>query len=142
MNTTITNITIGNWYLVDGKPTIVTPENIGYVLNTLCQPILLTTEILQKIGFVEKETFIEDERYSFFYARHDSKHDFVCKARLIYSRDIPCCELSYYTYGEMSCKIRSIKLLYLHQFQDAMRVCNIDMDIHLNEMDSTKKTAS
>lgn len=141
MNTAI-NISIGNWYLVDGEPTKVTPENISYVLNTLCQTIPLTPEILLKIGFVKKDTFVENERYSFFYAQHNSKHDFVCRARFEYSQDLLCCEFNCYADGKMSFKIQSIKLLYLHQFQDAMRVCNMDLNIYLNNMDSTNSTAS
>ena len=137
-----TIITIGNWYLVDGKPTKVTPENISYVLNTLCQPIPLTEEILLKIGFVEKETFVEDEMYSYFYSQNDGKHNFYCKARFEYARDILCCEFNYYTYGRMSCNIQSMKLLYLHQFQDAMRVSNIDIDFNLNEMDTINEKVS
>lgn len=44
-------ISIGNWYLVDGKPTKVTRENINAVMAAPCEPMTLTGDILEKIGF-------------------------------------------------------------------------------------------
>ena len=51
MNRTVENPQIGRWYLVNGKPTLVTYENIAQVHDTLCQPIPLTDEILRKNKF-------------------------------------------------------------------------------------------
>lgn len=51
MAPTVSKVMIGDWLLVDGKVTKVTRENIDYVLNTLCQPIPLTEETLEKNGF-------------------------------------------------------------------------------------------
>lgn len=52
---TVSKVMIGDWLLVDGKVTKVTKENIGYVLNTLCQPLPLTPEILEKNGWEHDE---------------------------------------------------------------------------------------
>ena len=51
MNKIITNITIGNWYLVRGKPTKITPANVVWAFRDGCSPMPLTDEILKKYGF-------------------------------------------------------------------------------------------
>jgi hypothetical protein len=48
MNTIITNITIGNWYLVRGKPTKITPANV-WAFRDGCFPLPLTDDVLKKI---------------------------------------------------------------------------------------------
>lgn len=68
MAPTISKVMIGDWLLVDGKVTKVTKENIGYVLNTLCQPLPLTPEILTKNGWEhdEQRDIWENDDIEFF----------------------------------------------------------------------------
>lgn len=51
MKQTVSKIMIGDCLLVDGSIIQVTRYNIQYILETLCQPVDLTPELLQKLGF-------------------------------------------------------------------------------------------
>ena len=48
MNKVITNITIGNWYLVRGKPTKISPANVVWAFRDGCFPLPLTDDVLKK----------------------------------------------------------------------------------------------
>lgn len=119
MNEKITNMTIGNWYLVNGKPVKVTAENIQYVTTTLCQPILLTDEILEDIGFKQMENRkeyhylkCEGREYPFpFFIEYNTSNS------TLFIND-----------GMIPKPIR-----FLHEIQDALRLCNIDKDINIKE---------
>ena len=50
MNTIITNITIGNWYLVREKPTKISPANVVWAFRDGCSPMPLTDNILESHG--------------------------------------------------------------------------------------------
>lgn len=96
------------------------------------KPIPLTSEILElNIGFIKKDVFKEGEFWQYIYSHHDNAHDFYCKARFVESRGIDCCELSYYTYGILSCNVISIKIRYVHELQHALKLCGIEKTIEL-----------
>ena len=43
MSHIITNITIGNWYLVRGKAVKISPSNVVWAFRDGCHPVPLTT---------------------------------------------------------------------------------------------------
>lgn len=107
MDNIVTNITIGNWYLVRGKPTKISPANVVWAYRTGCFPIPLTEELLQRLFPDPDEItwFPLDEKKGFFniYWEHS-------------------------TFGEGELRL---EIQYVHQLQDAMRLCNIKKEIEL-----------
>ena len=111
MAQTVKKVMIGDWLLVDGKVTKVTKENIGYVLNTLCQPIPLTRKILKKNGW---------EYYE--YRRTWEHEDFDLDLEI--SRD----GMNKYWWKKgIDSFVTPIN--YVHQLQRAMDLCDIDYEI-------------
>lgn len=95
------------------------------------RPIPIIPEILEKIGFIKKDIFKDGEFWEYTYTQHDNAHDFYCKARFVESRGIDCCELSFYTYGILSCNVTSIKIRYVHELQHILKNCGIEKAIEL-----------
>ena len=115
MNKIITNITIGNWYLVRGKPTKITPANVVWAFRDGCFPIPITDEILNKYGF-------RREGGAAYW--HDDEHD-ACilywnkdKTELIVSN------------SEVTPQI-ILNIRFVHQLQDAMRLVGVNKEIDL-----------
>ena len=115
MNKVITNITIGNWYLVKGKPTKITPANVVGAFRNGCFPLPLTDDILKKYGFSR------EGGVSYW---HDGEHD-ACifywnkdKTELIVSD------------SEVTPQIR-LNIRFVHQLQDAMRLVGVNKEIEL-----------
>ena len=76
----ITNITIGNWYLVRGKPTKISPANVVWAFRDGCFPIPLTSEILEANG-IHREggaSYWHDENYSLFHLELPV-HKLICR---------------------------------------------------------------
>ena len=55
MSNLVINITIGNWYLVRGKPTKITPANVVWAFRDGCSPMPLTDNILESHGWWHDE---------------------------------------------------------------------------------------
>ena len=115
MNKVITNITIGNWYLVRGKPTKISPANVVWAFRDGCFPMPITDEILNKYGF-------RREGGAAYW--HDGEHD-ACilywnenKTELIISN------------SEVTPQIR-LDIRFVHQLQDAMRLVGENKEIEL-----------
>ena len=115
------SFTIGNWYLINGKPTKISRENIQEILNSQCQPILLTPEILVKYGF---EKFPGREDYYFL------KCDPGLYPIPFYIEYITSNMSLYLNEGLIPRPIR-----YLDELQDSMRLCNVNKDINIDMTD-------
>ncbi|MBQ9229727.1 MAG: hypothetical protein IJ190_00955 [Prevotella sp.] len=59
-----TNVTIGNWYLLQGTPTKVSPENIAQFLESGCLPMPLEDSILRDNGWHTTDGRIWENRGS------------------------------------------------------------------------------
>ena len=55
MSNLVINITIGNWYLVRGEPTKITPANVVWAFRDGCSPMPLTDDILESHGWWHDE---------------------------------------------------------------------------------------
>lgn len=115
MSEIITNITVGNWYLVRGNPTKISPANVVWAFRDGCFPILITDKILNKYGF-------RREGGAAYW--HDGEHD-ACilywnenKTELIISN------------SEVTPQIR-LDIRFVHQLQDAMRLVGVNKEIEL-----------
>ena len=108
MAPTVSKVMIGDWLLVDGKVTKVTRENIDYVLNTLCQPLPLTPEILEKNGWEH-----DDVRYEW----ENDKIEFFLEDGAVGNK-------FWWKVGENL--ITPIN--YVHQLQRALDLCGISED--------------
>ena len=115
MNKVITNITIGNWYLVRGKPTKISPANVVWAFRDGCFPMPITDEILNKYGF-------RREGCAAYW--HDGEYD-ACilywnenKTELIISN------------SEVTPQIR-LDIRFVHQLQDTMRLVGVNKEIEL-----------
>ena len=115
MNTVITNITIGNWYLVRGKPTKISPANVVWAFRDGCFPIPLTDDILKKYGF-------RREGGASYW--HDGEHDATI---LFWNKDKTELIISS---SEVTPQIR-LNIRFVHQLQDAMRLVEINKEIEL-----------
>ena len=111
----ITNITIGNWYLVRGKPTKITPANVVWAFRDGCFPMPLTGEILEKYGF-------RREGGASYW--HGEEHD-ACIIHWNKDRN----ELIV-SDREVTPIIR-LNVRFVHQLQDAMRQVGINKKIEL-----------
>ena len=109
------NVTIGNWYLVGGKPTKITSTNVVWALEEGCLPIPLTDKILFKYGF---------RREGGVAYWHD---DHIDACILYWNKDKM--ELIIND-NEITPRIR-IDVLYVHQLQDAMRLVEINKEFEL-----------
>ena len=78
MTQVVTNITIGNWYLVRGKFTKVTPANIVWAFRDGCQPIPLTPAILEKSDFILRNESPYRKEYDLVLPREDGDADYFC----------------------------------------------------------------
>lgn len=125
MNRTIDNPQIERWYLVDGKPTLVTYENIAHVHGTLCQPIPLTDGILRENHF----TSISGEEWQ-YYDNSDlvvvnlnglSRHGVVKRSRYI----------SAHSRGADSSLIRYYDEITVDQLQDVLQAMEVNLKIEL-----------
>ena len=115
MSEIITNITIGNWYLVRGKPTKISPANVVWAFRDGCFPMPITDEILNKYGF-------RREGCAAYW--HDGEYD-ACilywnenKTELIISN------------SEVTPQIR-LDIRFVHQLQDTMRLVGVNKEIEL-----------
>ena len=115
MSKLITNITIGNWYLVRGKPTKISSANVVWAFRDGCSRIPLTDDILKKNGF-------RREGAASYY--HDDEHD---AAIIHYNEDKMELIISD---SEVTPRIR-INIDSVDQLQDAMRLAKIDKYIEL-----------
>ena len=117
MAPTVSKVMIGDWLLVDGKVTKVTKENIVYVLNTLCQPIPLLPEILEKNGW-EKE---EDA----FVLTDDNE-----KRIEFYPKETNYTNGSYgYINAEAGCiSLTELPINYVHELQRFMDLCEMNSE--------------
>lgn len=125
MNRTVENPQIGNWYLVDGKPTLVTYENIAQVHVTLCQPIPLTDGILRGNHF----TSLSGEEWQ-YYDNTDlvvvnlngvDRHGVVKRTRYI----------SVHSRGADSSLIRYYDDITVDQLQDVLQAMAVNLKIEL-----------
>lgn len=96
--------------------------------NEFIKPVELTGEILQRYGF--KQT-TDNPYWDYGYTQHDGTHDVYMKAKFINTRGIDCCELSFYTFGIMSCTIESVKIRYVHELQRMLGLCGIKMEFEI-----------
>lgn len=114
MNTIITNITIGNWYLVRGKPTKITPANVVWAFRDGCFPMPLTDEILKKNGFNREggASYWYDDMFQMVLFHWNEE-----RLELVITSD-----------NERHHQLK-LDIKYVHQLQDAMRLCNIKNSI-------------
>ena len=119
MNKVITNITIGNWYLVRGKPTKITPANVVWAFRDGCFPVPLTSEILKDNGFRREgaAAYWHDENFCFsmvvLFWNEEKTEQLISKK------------------GEVHPYCLKLEIKYVHQLQDAMRLANISKEIKL-----------
>lgn len=115
MNKIITNITIGDWYLVKDKPTKITLANVVWAFRSGCFPMPLTDDILKKYGF-------KREGGASYW--HDEEHD---ASVLYWNKDKTELIISN---SEVTPQIR-LNIRFVHQLQDAMRLVGINKEIEL-----------
>ena len=117
MDKIITNITIGNWYLVREKPTRISPANVVWAFRDGCFPIPLTSEILENSG-IHREggaSFWHDEYYSIvFFFWNEERIELIISKR-----------------GDDRPYIAKLDVKYVDQLQDLLRVYNINLMIEL-----------
>lgn len=117
MSSLVTNITIGNWYLVRRKPTRISASNVVWAFRDGCSPIPLTSGILEENG-IQREggvCYWHDENHSmaFFFWNED-------RIELLISNN-----------GDNLPYTLKLDVKYVHQLQDAMRLANISKEIKL-----------
>lgn len=116
MNKVITNITIGNWYLVRGKPTKISPANVVWAFRDGCFPIPLTNEILEANG-IHREggaSYWHDENYSLVFFWNEDRIELVISRK-----------------GDNWAYTLKHDVRYVHQIQDILRIYEINKEIKL-----------
>ena len=112
----IINITIGNWYLVRGKPTKITPANVVWAFRDGCFPIPLTSEILEANG-IHREggaSYWHDENYSLVFFWNEDRIELVISRK-----------------GDNWVYTLKHDVRYVHQLQDILRIYEINKEIKL-----------
>ena len=116
MNKVITNITIGNWYLVRGKPTKISPANVVWAFRDGCFPIPLTNEILEANG-IHREggaSYWHGENYSLVFFWNEDRIELVISRK-----------------GDNWAYTLKHDVRYVHQIQDILRIYEINKEIKL-----------
>ena len=117
MSHIITNITIGNWYLVRGKAVKISSSNVVWAFRDGCFPVLLTTEVLEVNGFKREggAAYWHGEEYSMVVLFWNEG-----RKELIVSKT-----------GDNQPYVMKMDVQYVHQLQDILRLCNINITIEL-----------
>ena len=106
----VTNITIGNWYLVRGMATKISPANVVWDFRDGCCSIPLTPEILENNGFLLAEEniweFEDKEAYLIIEKFEDG-------------------------FAWMGGDYNIAKIDFVHQLQDALRLCGSHKEIRI-----------
>lgn len=117
MSHIITNITIGNWYLVRGKAVKISSSNVVWAFRDGCFPVPLTTEVLEVNGFRREggASYWHGEEYSMvvLFWNEGWKELIVSRA------------------GDDHPYVMKMDVQYVHQLQDILRLYNINITIEL-----------
>ena len=124
MSRTVENPRIGNWYLVDGKPTLTTFGNMIYAIGAHRVP--LTGDILQKNKFIHDE---RDDSWTYYdgadfirVSLTGLKRNGVRKR----SRYINVCSA-----GNDSSVVKYAEKIYVDQLQDVLQAMAVNLKIEL-----------
>ena len=124
MSRTVENPRIGNWYLVDGKPTLTTFGNMIYAIGAYRVP--LTGEILQKNGFIHDE---KNDSWTYY-----DDADFI-RVSLTELKSNGVRKRSRYinviSVGNDSSIVKYAEEIYVDQLQDLLRVMAVEKEIVL-----------
>lgn len=131
-----TELMIGDWVLVKGKPTRVTDvtkfeginrewivgcEDGGCIREEDIEPILLTEEILEKNGYERVEGFPTEEAY---FIDDDGDFDpYLVVRSFDFNESFALCTTE--------CHMSVFCIAYVHEFQHLLKLCDINKEIIL-----------
>ena len=112
---TVDRIMLGDWLMVNSHPTKVTEENIGHIANSSREGIPLTAAVCKKIGFKREGgvSYLHQGKFSLALF-HWNEH----RTELVIS-------------GDKVTHILDIDISAVHEFQHALDVCGITIEITL-----------
>lgn len=132
----VTDLMVGDWVMSFGaphkiigvrtdmfEPHIKTDMSDTWYeegIENLLEPIPLTPEILEKNGFKRENLITSYNHYTGIDNRVSLNDDFY----YINSRDV----WSVHVDSEDYCTIANCELIYLHELQNLLRLCNIDFE--------------
>lgn len=129
------DLMIGDWVVFHtgyAKVTGITDAGIHFVdrfgggIASGAEPIPLTAEILEKNGFKFESPCINDNKDAWVYEWPNEKPNYTPNAFLLMSHHNKAEFPNFWIYAP-----NNPEIVYVHELQHALRVCNVDKEIEL-----------